>query len=224
MPGGRGKLPVLAEISGPVAGAEGHWALRAEDLERLGPLRERLDGHRMLLVTGADDPARILATTVASLAAAGGRRTALLDCDLARPRLAADLGLAPTPGLHEYLRWEATPPEILQTLVLAGPASGAGEPLVCISAGRDARDPRTLLGLQSFRHMATKLRSAYELVVFAGPGLGEGEGSLPALAAQADGLLAAIAPGQDAGRSGRELRAALGRLAVTPLGAVVVSG
>jgi receptor protein-tyrosine kinase len=224
MPGGRGKLPVLAEISGPDAGVEGTWSLRARDLERLGPVRERLQGQRAVLVTGAEDQARVLAATVAGVAAAGGRRTALLDCDLARPRLAADLGLAPTPGLHEYLRWEATPPEILQSLALAGPASSGAEPLVCIVAGRGASDPRTLLGLQSFRHMATKLRSAYELVVFAGPGVEEGEDSLPALAAQADGLLVAVGPGQDSGRSGRELRAALGRLAVTPLGAVVVSG
>jgi Mrp family chromosome partitioning ATPase len=224
MPGGRGKLPVLAEISGPVAGAERAWSLRGQDFERLGAVRQRLDGHRAVLVTGADEPTRVLAAALAGASAAVGRRTALLDCDLAQPRLAADLGLAQTPGLHEYLRWEATPPEILQPLVLAGPASAAAtEPLVCISAGRGAHDPRTLFGLESFRHMAAKLRGAYELVVFAGPAIEGGEDSLPALAAQADALLLAV-PGRPSGRMGRELRDVVRKLPVDPLGAVVVSG
>lgn len=224
MPGGRGKLPVLAEISGPVAGAEGAWSLRGQDFERLATVRERLGAHRTVLVTGADEPARVLAAALAGATAAVGRRTALLDCDLAQPRLAADLGLAQTPGLHEYLRWEATPPEILQPLVLAGPASaGAAEPLVCISAGRGASDPRTLLGLQSFRHMATKLSGAYELVILAGPAIEDGEDSLPALAAQADALLLALS-GRPSGREARKLRDAVRKLAVDPLGVVVVQG
>ncbi|MGV1048617.1 MAG: hypothetical protein ACOYD4_08875, partial [Solirubrobacterales bacterium] len=181
MPGGRARLPVLAEISGPSTGAERPWSLRREDLESLAAVRERLAGRRAVLVTGADESIRVLAVGLAAVAAAAGARTALLECDLARPRLAADLGLAQSPGLHEYLRWEATPPEILQPLVLAGPASGAAEEaLVCISGGRGASDPVTLLGLQSFRHMSAKLRGAYELVVIVGPAREDGDGSLPA--------------------------------------------
>ncbi|HET7445069.1 MAG TPA: hypothetical protein VFJ57_10465 [Solirubrobacterales bacterium] len=224
MPGGRRKLPVLAEFSGPVAGAEGIWSLRGSDFERLAAVGERLADRRTVLVTGADGPTRVLATALAGAAAAVGRRTALLDCDLAQPRLAADLGLEPTPGLHEYLRWEATPPEILQPLMLAGPASaGAGEPLICIAGGRGASDPRTLLGLQSFRHMAAKLRHAYEFVILSGPSLETGEESLPALAAEADALLVAV-ESEPSGRGARDLRDALRRLPVDPLGAVVVKG
>jgi Mrp family chromosome partitioning ATPase len=224
MRGGRAKLPVLAELSGPLAGGDRAWSLRADDLERLGAVRERLDGHRAVLVTGAEESIGVLAVALAGVAAAGGLRTALLECDLARPHLAADLGLSQSPGLHEYLRWEATPPEILQPVVLAGRASAAaGEPLICISAGRAARDPATLLGLQSFRHMAAKLRGAYDLVVIAGPAIEAGAGSVPALAAEADAVLVAVAPGQPAGREGRELRAAVGRLPAAALGAVVVA-
>ncbi len=106
-------------------------------------------------------------------AAAPGSATALLECDLAQPRLALDLGLAPTPGLHEYLRWEATPSEVVQPLTLAGSAaSRQSAPLACVSAGRQAADSGALLGLQSFRHMTAKLRNAYDLVVFLGPPLG----------------------------------------------------
>jgi Mrp family chromosome partitioning ATPase len=224
MPGGRRKLPVLAEISGPLAGAQGAWSLRGQDFDGLAAVRERLEGHGAVLVTGADEPARMLATALAGATAAVGRRTVLLDCDLAQPRLATDLGLAQAPGLHEYLRWEATPAEILQPLLLAGPASaGAEEPLVCISAGRGASDPRTLLGLQSFRHMAAKLRRAYELVILAGPAVDEGEASLPALAAQADSVLVAL-PGRPSGRQARELRDAVRGLGAEPLGVVIVQG
>jgi Mrp family chromosome partitioning ATPase len=224
MPGGRRKLPVLAEISGPLAGAQGAWSLRGQDFDGLSAVRERLDGHRAVLVTGAGESARMLAAALAGATAAVGRRTVLLDCDLAQPRLAIDLGLAQAPGLHEYLRWEATPAEILQPLLLAGPASaGAEEPLVCIAAGRGASDPRTLLGLQSFRHVAAKLRRAYELVILAGPALDEGEDSLPALAAQADSVLVAL-PGRPSGREARELRDAVRGLGAEPLGVVIVQG
>lgn len=223
MAGGRAKLPVLAEISGPTTGEGRPWSLGSEDFERLDPVRERLSGLGTVLVTGADEPTRVLAVALAGAAAANGLRTALLDCDLARPRLAADLGLEQSPGLHEYLRWEASPSQILQQVVLAGPAAeSAEEPLVCISAGRGAADPGTLLGLRSFRHMAAKLRGAYELLVLAGPALAGGEGSLAALAAEAEALVAALTPAQSGGREGRALRAAIGSLPVSPLGAVVV--
>lgn len=223
MRGGRGKLPVLAGISGPAPGESRVWSLRGEDFEQLAGVRDRVADQRTVLVTGWEDRGRDLAIAVAAAACAGGRRTALVECDLAQPRLAADLGLSPSPGLHEYLRWEATAAEILQALTLTGSASsGASEPLVCISAGRQAADPGTLLGLQSFRHMAAKLRGAYELVVLSGPAVGADRAPLEAIAAQADGLLAAISPDQSSGRGGRAVRTALSGLPTAPLGTVVV--
>ena len=59
MLGGRRKLPVLAEISGPAAGDVRAWSLRRADLEALGGVREQgLDGHRVVLVAGAEALAR----------------------------------------------------------------------------------------------------------------------------------------------------------------------
>lgn len=219
---GRGrKLPVVAEISGPGAGSSRAWSLRRGDLQALAGLRESLDGRRVVLTTGEESLAGAVA--VAGTAAAGGRRTALLECDLARPRLAADLGLSPTPGLHEYLRWEASAPEILQPLALAGPASqGASGPLVCVVAGRRAADPATLIALASFRHALAKLRSAYDLVVLAGPALDSSHGPLEALAAEADAILAAVPPPAVSGRPRRELRAALRKLPGSVAGTIVV--
>lgn len=223
MRAGRGKLPVLAELSGFEPGAGQVWSLRQADFERLTGLQERLGETRCLLVSGEAELGGALGIALAGAAGAAGRRTVLVECDLARPRLALDLGLEPAPGLHEYLRWEATPEQVLQPLALAGSAAReASEPLVFIAAGRPAPDPTTLFGLQSFHHMTAKLSAAYELVVLVGPALAEGGAALAAVAGRADGLLAAIAPSQSSRRAGRKLRAALTALPVATLGAVVV--
>lgn len=223
MRGGRRKPPVLAEISGPVPGDSRAWSLRRNDLEALARLQGSLEPHRAVLIAGAEAPAAALG--LAGAASAAGRRTVLLECDLARPRLAADLGLAPAPGLHEYLRWEATAPRILQPLVLAGPAARAPAPaLVCIPAGRPAADPATLVGLESFRHALAKLRGAYEVVVLAGPALDAGDGALELVAAQADALLAAVPPAAARGASGRRLRSSLRRLPAPAQGLLLVGG
>jgi Mrp family chromosome partitioning ATPase len=221
MLGGRRKLPVLAEIAGPAPGASRAWALRRGDLRALAAACDSLEGQKAVLVTGDEGLAGSVA--LASAAAAAGRRTVLLECDLVRPRLAAELGLAAAPGLHEYLRWEATARQILQPLVLAGPASrGATGPLTCIVAGRRAADPATLVGLASFRHALAKLRNAYDLIVLAGPGLDSAYGSLEALAAGTDALVAALSPPAATGRPRRELRSALRKLHTPVAGAIVV--
>jgi Mrp family chromosome partitioning ATPase len=223
MRGGRGKLPVLAEVSAFAPGEAQVWSLRRADFERMTGVAEHLGGARCVLVSGGTELAGPLAIALAGAAAAAGRCTVLVECDLAAPRLAVDLGLEPTPGLHEYLRWEATPQQILQPLALAGPAAGeTGEPLVFIAAGRQAPDPTTLLGLQSFRHMTTKLTAAYDLVVLVGPAVGDAAPGLAEIAARANGLLVAISPQQTSRRGRRQLRAALATLPVAPLGAVVV--
>jgi Mrp family chromosome partitioning ATPase len=223
MRGGRAKLPVLAEVSAFAPGEEQVWSLRHADLERLSGVVERLDGVRTVLVSGGAELGGPLAIALAGAACAGGHRTVLVECDLERPRLAVDLGLEPAPGLHEYLRWEATPEQILQPLTLAGPAAGAAsEPLVFIAAGRQAPDPTTLLGLQSFRHMNAKLGGAYDLVVLVGPALGDEGAGLAAIAARANAMVVAITPSQASRRGGRALRAAVAELPVATFGAVVV--
>lgn len=220
MRGGRSRLPVLAEISGSAPEGARAWSLRRADFAAIEKLLAGLSDHRVVAATGGERLAGAIA--LAAGAGAGGRRTLLLECDLSRPRVAEELGLQAGPGLHEYLRWEASPAQILQPLGLTGPAArGAPVPLVCISAGAPAADPATLLGSRSFRHAIAKLRGAYDLVVAAAPPPGVDRWALEAVAGTADALLACIPPDQ-AGREGRELRAALGRLPVTVPGALVV--
>jgi Mrp family chromosome partitioning ATPase len=221
MLGRRGRLPVLATISGPVAGDARVCSLRRADLEALTELEAGLGEARVVLVGGGADLAGAIA--LAGAASASGRRTALLECDLLRPRLASRLGLAAAPGLHEYLRWEATPAEILQPLGLAGPAaSGAPQPLICIVAGAPAAAPSALTALESFRHAIAKLRGAYDRVVLVGPALDSSHDDLKAIATQADVALAAVSPEAVSGRPGRALRSCLRRLPVAARGAIVV--
>jgi polysaccharide biosynthesis transport protein len=213
---GRRRLPVLAEIAGP-AEATRAWALGRKDFEALAGAMPRLDEQRIVAVVGEGDEPAVAAIALASAAAASGRSVILVECDLARPRLAAQVGLAPTPGLHEYLRWDAEPADVLQPVALAGPATAAGGQLVCVCGGRPATKAETLLGLQSFAHVVGKLRSAYELVLLiAPPVLSEPAASL-AVAAQADAAIAGLPSASD-----RAVRAAVRRLPPATLGAVAV--
>jgi Mrp family chromosome partitioning ATPase len=193
---GRRKPPVLAAISATRPPGEARaWRLRRADYEALGSLlKERMQGAGTILFTGAERGKSAAAVGLATVATAAGRLTALLECDLSRPRLAADLGLAGAPGLHEYLRSEAGAPQILQPLILAGPASGgAVAPLTCIVAGAPAAEGRALLAADDFAHAISKLRNAYDLVVVDGPPLGRDEGSLVEVARQVDATLACVA-------------------------------
>jgi hypothetical protein len=219
--GGRRKLPVLAEIRGPAPGQTRAWSLRRADLEALARLQGGLGDRQAVLVGGEERLAGAIA--LAGAASAVGRRTALVECDLAQPRVAVELGLSPGPGLHEYLRWEVSAPQILHPLVLAGPAArGATDPLVCVVAGRPAADAATLVNLESFHHALAKLRAAYDLVVLIGPPLEVARGTPEVVAAQADGVLAAASAKGLSGQAGRLLRAQIRRLPTPALGAIAV--
>jgi Mrp family chromosome partitioning ATPase len=208
----------LAEISGPAETRA--WALRRGDFASLGQVLPRLAGRQVVLVAGEGEAPAVTAIAIAAAAAAAGRRTILVDCDLARPRLAAHLGLATAPGLHEYLRWEAEPADVLQPVALAGPAAGAGEPLVCVCGGRPATKTETLLGLQSFAHMLEKLRGAYELILVLAPPVASEPAACIAVAGQADAVLGGLST--DGGD--KAVRAAIRRLPAPALGAIRVSG
>jgi Mrp family chromosome partitioning ATPase len=218
----RAKLPVLAEISGPAEGSRG-WSLRREDFTGLEQMLPRLAEQRVVLVSGAGEAAPVAAIALAAAATSSGRRTILVECDLANPRLAAQIGLAAAPGLHEYLRWEAEPQDVIQPVVLGGPAAtGLTEPLVCVCAGRPASKAETLLGLQSFAHMVEKLRGAYELVILGSASVTKEPGPCVAVARQADAVVAGLPAAAASGHDGKAIRAAINRLPIPALGAIAV--
>lgn len=217
---GRSRLPLLAEVSGPPEGARA-WSLRRGDFEALEKALPRLEEQRVVLISGQREAAPAAAIALAAAASAKGRRTILVECDLAQPQLAAHVGLAAAPGLHEYLRWEAEPADVVQPVALGGPAAnGNADPLACVCAGRPASKTGTLLGLQSFTHMAEKLRAGYELVLLIGPPLLEEPGPLLVAARQADAIVAGM-PASAA--SDRTLGKALKRLPIPALGTIAVS-
>jgi succinoglycan biosynthesis transport protein ExoP len=221
---GRTRIPLLAEIAGPAEETRS-WALRRADLEALEEVLPRLAEHRVVAVVGEGDEATIAAIALASAAAASGRRTILVDCGLAGPRVAQQLGLAAAPGLHEYLRWEAEPADVLQPVMLAGSAAGGlAEPLVCVAAGRPAGDAETPLGLPSFSHMVAKLRGAYELVLLLAPPVIDEPRACLAVAAKADAVIAGLRTAAVKGGDGRAARAAVRRLPPPVLGTVAVKG
>lgn len=180
MLGRRNKQPVLAEVPLRESSSGRPGALGRAELGVFTELAGKLSGKGSVFLTG---PARASAALgLAAAATAEGRRVALLECDLAQPVLAATLHLAEGPGLHEYLRDEADANEILQPLVLAGPASGrATEPLTCIVAGAPERQPVALLDSERCDHAVERLRRAYDLLVIAGPALEEDPDALRAL-------------------------------------------
>ncbi len=185
----RSRQPVLAEIPAPAGSSTRPGALGRAQLQAYAGLAARLAGSGSVFLTGPAKSA--VALGVAAAATAEGRRVALLECDLAAPALAGTLGLSAVPGLHEYLRGDADAAEILQPLVLAGPASGrAAEPLTCIVAGEPEAEPVALLDSERCDHAIERLRRAYDLLVIDGPPLGEDPDSLRALAEHAAVTLA----------------------------------
>ena len=199
----------LAEIRGRSGDAVRAGTLRRGDLEAIGVLLEQI-GDGPVLVSGAGEGRLAVSTALASASTARGARTVLVDCDIEDPTLAGALGLDDEPGLHEYLRGEAKAPEILQPLVLAGPAAkNATDPLVCIAAGAPAEEGRVPIDSADFKHAVAKLRSGYDLVVLHGPPLGDDSGALRAAAAHADFVLACVGPSLASGRAGRRLKKAL---------------
>jgi Mrp family chromosome partitioning ATPase len=162
----------------------------AAELEALEGVHDGLAEAGVVLVTGEDGMHGRIALGLAATAVAAGRRAALLECDLARPALAGPLGLSPAPGLHELLAGAASPREVLQPLVLAGPASaGASAPLTCVLGGRPAEDAVGLLASEGFAAAVANLRGSYEAVVLSGPSF-ERPHSLPWVAEHADATVA----------------------------------
>jgi Mrp family chromosome partitioning ATPase len=216
----RTRLPLLAEVSGPPEGARA-WSLRRADFEALEKALPQLQGQRVVSITGQREAAPVAAIALAAAASAKGRRTILVECDLAQPQLAAYVGLAAAPGLHEYLRWEAEPADVLQPVAVGGPAAnGSADPLACVCGGRPASKTETLLGLQSFAHMVEKLRAGYELVLLSGPPLLEEPGSMAIAARQADAVVAGMPA---AAANDRASAKAIKRLPIPALGTVAVA-
>lgn len=163
----------VAEVhAGPdgaiVSGRDG-VALAPAASPDVGMLADRLTlraagGPRSVALTavGAGADAVGLAAALAVAAAGAGRRVLLVDADLSGGELAGRLGVAPAPGLHDYLEGLAAPQAVLRGIEAGGgfaavPAGSAG-PVASVAGER-------------FSELVGRLARAYELVLYAAPPL-----------------------------------------------------
>lgn len=159
---------VLGGLPAGRAASRSSASLTRADLEAYGAVLEGLGDARVTLFSGEGSAPAALG--VAASAVLARRRSLLLECDLAAPRLAAMLGLEPVPGIADYLRRSVGPAAILQPLVVAGPASGqVVDPLVCVVGGSQTPNGPVLLHSEDFAHAMARVRSGYDFVALAGP-------------------------------------------------------
>lgn len=190
--------------------------------ELLGGLAS-LGDPKVVLITGAREGIRAeVGTGLGTAAAVHGRRTLVMECDLARPALAEMVGLDPLPGMREYLCWAAGAPELLQPVSLAGSATEGRDEvgqLVFITAGRPASNGAALLAGEGFPAALAKVSKAYELVILlSGPLLSP---ELNATAAQAEAMIVCVGRHQATRQGSQDIAAALGGLPERPVGLVV---
>lgn len=182
-------LPVLGHVGesslGKVPTANGDGGLSETEVEAFRILRVNLDftfrsPPGLIAVTSGlpEEGKSTVAISLASVSAAAGRRTALLECDLRRPSISTRLGVARGPGLTDYLAGLAEMAEVRQELrfsnvsvPVGGPngnqAAGPVEPesVVCVTAGDFRSHAGELLGSTRFREMLDQMRQEFDLVV-----------------------------------------------------------
>ena len=185
------KLPLVGHVRDDMLGrsvvsSNGKGSMSSDELEAFRILRTNVDfldvdkPSASVVVTSAlpEEGKSTVAGALAAAYASAGRRTLLVECDLRRPTLAARVGLAPAPGLSDYLVGQASPQEILQPLTIDAAAPAArpdgtapAATLVCITAGTPSPQPAELLGSARFRAFLEQVSSVYDAVVVDSPPL-----------------------------------------------------
>lgn len=128
-----------------------------------------------------------VACFVAFAAAASGKSTLLIECDLRRSVLAERLGINASPGLTDFVNGTAEPTDLLQVVSFTDAAvrngTGVKSPddselensplfrhkLVCITAGSPTQHPVEVVESAAFRAMLNDVRQTYDLVILDTP-------------------------------------------------------
>ena len=171
----------LGKSGGPLPGGQGRNSLSVRDLEAFRILRANLTSltptgspPAVVAVTSAmpEEGKTTVATSLAWVGAASGRRTLMIECDLRRPALAERMGLEPGPGLMEFLVGTASAREVLQEVprerLGLGGSNGSSElssTLWCITAGDVAAHSAEVLDSDSFRDFVSVVRRSYDSVI-----------------------------------------------------------
>ncbi|MGE0665627.1 MAG: GumC family protein [Sphingomonadales bacterium] len=145
------------------------------------PMSRYAESYRNLLVglnlSNVDNPPKIIAVTsanpsegktvtsisMAATAAATGKRVLIMDCDLRRPRLHQELGVARGPGLVEYLAGQAELEAVMHT--------DERFHFQYITAGSETQNVLSLIESQKLRALLTQLKPHFGLIVVDTPPL-----------------------------------------------------
>jgi polysaccharide biosynthesis transport protein len=256
------ELPVIGHVRkqslGRVAYASnGAGAVDRLDLESFRILRrnvEFLDPERapkVVLVTSAvaEEGKTTVASSLAFVLAAAGKKALLVDCDLRRPDLAGRVKVELSPGLSEYLAGVASTEEISRTVTFsetslaAGKASknGAGKtadpdsletgsekaglgPLVhelaCVPAGTVTSRGSELLGTSRFQEFLEHASASYAVVVLDSSPLLPVADTLEILP-HVDSIVICARQSRTTRDQARAVKAALARFPPRPTGVVV---
>lgn len=90
-----------------------------------------------------------------------GKSVILLDCDLRRPSIHANMGIQQFPGLSEVLSGK----ENLSNVAIRYNSSTNGVYFDLIVAGELPNNPSELLGSRNFRHLLELVRNVYDVVI-----------------------------------------------------------
>ncbi|MFF7277777.1 Wzz/FepE/Etk N-terminal domain-containing protein [Streptomyces griseorubiginosus] len=152
------------------------------------------------------------ALDVATSVARTGRQVVLVEADLRRPRLAAETGVRPAPGLADVLTGQTPLHEAVQTW-------GEGRIRV-LTCGHAPADPSALISSADMAHLVRTLENEADLVVIDSPPL------LPfadaaALASVARGVLFVVRAGTTRSTDARRALDTLAAVRADVLGAVL---
>ena len=153
------KTVVFSGANQRLAGAEQFRTLRS----RLYQLREATPLKRILVTSAlAAEGKTFVATNLAqAIAREKERKVLLIDGDLRSPALHQPLGAALTPGLSDYLRGQASDPEIIQ--------HGQEGNLCFIPAGNPGSDPSELLSNGALEKLLERLSPLFDWVIIDSP-------------------------------------------------------
>jgi capsular exopolysaccharide synthesis family protein len=140
------------------------------------------------------------AFAIAYMLARGGARTLLVDADMRSPSLHADLGLANTHGLSNYLSGGDNIDELIQ--------KSAGNPFEIMTAGPQPPNAAELLRGSRLETLLAQLSARYDHVVIDSPPV-MGLSDAPIIASHTDGTLFVV---EARGVKARMAELAIGRL------------
>lgn len=170
---------------------------------------------RIILVTGAEagDGKTTIATNLASIIAQGGKRVALMDCDLRRPRVHRFLGIQNRVGMTDLFRDNLDMDSVIQQWTDSGSAS-----LSVVTSGSLPPNPTELLGSQKMDFILSEISNRADVIVIDSPPSMVSDAQV--LAAKVDGVLLVIQPGKTHMGAARATREQLDRAGARVVGAV----